>query len=110
MTETERLWKGPEMMKVDLHLHTEFSDGTDSPKELLEKIRACGIDFFSITDHDAIAGCEALAGNRSGHAGNEENGTHSGYSAEAKVFRRSASASMMSNTVIPPDVASMSSR
>ena len=74
------------MMKVDLHLHTEFSDGTDSPKELLEKIRACGIDFFSITDHDAIAGCEALAGNRSGHAGNEENGTHSGYSAEARLI------------------------
>jgi len=40
--------------KIDLHLHTNMSDGTDSPLELLAKVEAEGLDVFSVTDHDDI--------------------------------------------------------
>ena len=42
--------------KIDLHIHTTASDGTDSPAELLEKIRAAGIETFAVSDHDNIGG------------------------------------------------------
>ncbi len=45
--------------KIDLHIHTVVSDGTDTPQELLGKIKEAGIGFFSVTDHDAIK-CSAL--------------------------------------------------
>jgi predicted metal-dependent phosphoesterase TrpH len=41
-------------MKMDLHLHTDMSDGSDSPLELLEKIEAAVFDVFSVTDHDDL--------------------------------------------------------
>lgn len=37
---------------LDLHLHTNMSDGTDAPLELLEKVQAAGCNVFSVTDHD----------------------------------------------------------
>lgn len=47
------------MKKIDLHTHTIFSDGTDSPSEIIEKARAAGLDLLSVTDHDSIrAGIE----------------------------------------------------
>lgn len=45
---------------IDLHLHTAVSDGTDSPAELLCVVRDAGIEIFSVTDHDAIEGCEQI--------------------------------------------------
>ena len=48
--------------KIDLHLHTTVSDGTDSPEELLEKVREAGLDLFAVTDHDAVKGCGILRG------------------------------------------------
>ena len=45
---------------LDLHMHSTVSDGTDSPAEILANIKAAGIGFFSLTDHDAVQGCEAL--------------------------------------------------
>lgn len=48
--------------KTDLHMHSTFSDGTDSPVRLAEKVKAAGISVFSITDHDTVAGTEELAG------------------------------------------------
>ena len=39
---------------VDLHMHTTVSDGTDSPEEILEKVREAGIEVFAVTDHDAV--------------------------------------------------------
>lgn len=41
---------------VDLHIHSNYSDGTDSVVEILEHIRDKGIKTFSITDHDIIDG------------------------------------------------------
>ena len=39
---------------IDLHIHTNLSDGTDSIEELLEKLHENDIQIFSITDHDNI--------------------------------------------------------
>lgn len=42
--------------KIDLHMHTTISDGTDSLQLLLQHVRDAGIDLFAVTDHDAIKG------------------------------------------------------
>lgn len=47
-------------MKIDLHMHSTVSDGTDTPSELLERVREAGIELFSLTDHDAIKGCAMI--------------------------------------------------
>ncbi len=38
--------------EIDLHMHTSISDGTDTPEEILAKVKAAGIKLFSVTDHD----------------------------------------------------------
>ncbi len=48
------------MKKIDLHMHTTISDGSDQPAELIPKIRAAGIELFSVTDHDAILGGQLI--------------------------------------------------
>lgn len=42
------------MIKIDLHMHTTISDGTDRPEEILENARKAGLSVFSVTDHDAV--------------------------------------------------------
>ena len=37
---------------ADLHLHTTFSDGTDSPARVVELARTAGLSAIAITDHD----------------------------------------------------------
>ena len=44
-------------MKVDLHTHTNASDGSLSPEALVELARASGVTLLSVTDHDTAAGC-----------------------------------------------------
>ncbi|MBR0373547.1 MAG: PHP domain-containing protein [Mogibacterium sp.] len=44
-------------VKIDLHMHTTVSDGTDTPEEILQKVKEAGIGLFSVTDHDAVKGC-----------------------------------------------------
>lgn len=41
-------------MRLDLHLHTNFSDGEKSVEELVSFISKKGVEIFSITDHDSI--------------------------------------------------------
>ena len=41
---------------IDLHTHTTFSDGTDSPTELINKAMAAGISVIGLTDHDSTSG------------------------------------------------------
>ena len=43
-------------MKIDLHTHSNRSDGTDSPTELVENAKAAGLDVIAITDHDSTEG------------------------------------------------------
>lgn len=49
------------MSLIDLHLHSNFSDGSDSVKELLDNIRFAGVKTFALTDHDTVAGCKEMA-------------------------------------------------
>ena len=42
--------------KYDLHIHSSFSDGTDTPKEIMSKAKDLGIENVAITDHDSIRG------------------------------------------------------
>jgi hypothetical protein len=46
--------------RLDLHIHTCVSDGTDRPEELLPIIREKGLDLFSVTDHDDIKACRVI--------------------------------------------------
>ena len=41
---------------IDLHAHTTCSDGTDSPRALVNVALTRGITTLAITDHDSIAG------------------------------------------------------
>lgn len=43
-------------MRIDLHLHTTASDGSDTPETLVNRTRGGGIDVISITDHDTVSG------------------------------------------------------
>ena len=43
-------------MLIDLHTHSNASDGTDSPSELIEKAISKGLDVIALTDHDTVAG------------------------------------------------------
>lgn len=52
MIEDRPLHKG----YADLHLHTNFSDGTMSPEELIVEAMHAGLDAIAITDHDILDG------------------------------------------------------
>ena len=39
---------------IDLHMHSTVSDGTDTPAEIVARVREAGIGLFSVTDHDAV--------------------------------------------------------
>ena len=41
---------------IDIHTHTKCSDGTDSPRELVNKAIVQGLEVLGITDHDTTAG------------------------------------------------------
>ena len=41
---------------IDLHSHTNESDGTLTPLELITLARTIGLDALAITDHDTFAG------------------------------------------------------
>ena len=56
------------MKFVDLHVHSNHSDGTMTPAELVAYALEKGLETFALTDHDTVAGvAEATAeGNRLG--------------------------------------------
>lgn len=41
---------------IDLHTHTTCSDGTDTPRELVNKAIAQGLQVLGVTDHDTTSG------------------------------------------------------
>ncbi|MFI6690681.1 PHP domain-containing protein [Streptomyces sp. NPDC050433] len=48
-------------MRIDLHTHSNASDGTDTPAELVRNAAAAGLDVVALTDHDTTRGhAEAL--------------------------------------------------
>jgi len=49
------------MTNVDLHCHSNVSDGRLSPSEVVRRAAARGVDLLALTDHDAIAGLDEAA-------------------------------------------------
>ncbi len=45
---------------IDLHIHTQYSDGTNSAKEILQKAEELKLECISITDHDTCKAYEEL--------------------------------------------------
>lgn len=43
---------------VDLHIHTNFSDGVFTPTQVVEYASQVGLSAISITDHDTVSGVE----------------------------------------------------
>lgn len=43
-------------MRIDLHSHSDASDGTDRPAEVMRRARGAGLDVLALTDHDTVAG------------------------------------------------------
>ena len=44
------------MPKVDLHTHSDFSDGTSTPEEVVLSALKTGISVYALTDHDTTDG------------------------------------------------------
>jgi predicted metal-dependent phosphoesterase TrpH len=43
-------------MRADLHVHSNASDGTDPPAEVMCRAAQAGLDVVALTDHDTVAG------------------------------------------------------
>jgi hypothetical protein len=46
-------------VRIDLHVHSKASDGTDDPAEVVRRAQAAGLDVVALTDHDTQAGLAA---------------------------------------------------
>jgi 3',5'-nucleoside bisphosphate phosphatase len=49
------------LYKIDLHTHTNLSDGVLSPTQLVQRAHERGLDIISITDHDSVNGIKEAA-------------------------------------------------
>ena len=43
-------------MKIDMHIHSDNSDGSESPKQIIELAKNIGLEIISITDHNTHKG------------------------------------------------------
>ena len=43
---------------VDLHVHSDASDGTFTPNQVVELAKNAGLDAIALTDHDTTAGVD----------------------------------------------------
>jgi predicted metal-dependent phosphoesterase TrpH len=48
-------------LRVDLHSHTNYSDGGLSPQELIDRATNYQLDVLAITDHDTVSGLECAS-------------------------------------------------
>jgi len=46
---------------IDLHTHTDASDGRCTPSDLVDRAAALGVSVLSVTDHDTVTACESAA-------------------------------------------------
>jgi len=46
------------MNRIDLHTHSSYSDGSLSPRELVQLAKERGLRAIALTDHDTVAGLE----------------------------------------------------
>ena len=47
------------MLKVDLHCHSNVSDGVLAPAAVAAHARKAGVDVWALTDHDEVGGIPA---------------------------------------------------
>ena len=67
--------------RVDLHLHTTFSDGTYTPAQVIDLARRSGLSAIAITDHDTLAGiAPAIDGGKRGTRSDQRRRDHGGFS------------------------------
>ena len=43
-------------MRADLHIHTYYSDGLQSPQDVVDAAKRNGVDLIAVTDHDNATG------------------------------------------------------
>ena len=55
-------------MRIDLHVHSNASDGTDAPAEVVRRAAAAGLDVVALTDHDTHGGHRGGGGRASAGA------------------------------------------
>lgn len=48
------------MMRADLHTHTYYSDGSQSPSDIIAAAKRRGVGLVAVTDHDTCYGCNLL--------------------------------------------------
>lgn len=48
------------MRYVDLHVHSNYSDGTNTPVELIELAMKSNLSVIALTDHDTVAGVSEI--------------------------------------------------
>lgn len=53
------LYLNPEI-RVDMHIHTEASDGTWTPQSLIKECKNINIEMLSVTDHDSVSNIENM--------------------------------------------------
>lgn len=46
------------MKQIDLHVHSNSSDGTLSPEEVVLLAKSKGLSAIALTDHDTVSGVE----------------------------------------------------
>lgn len=51
---------------VDLHIHSNHSDGRQTPREVVDRALELGLKAVAITDHDAVTGYQAAAAHARG--------------------------------------------
>ncbi len=59
-------------MLIDLHTHSNASDGTDSPSELIDKAISKGLDLIALTDHDTVGGWDEATTALKNHESNSK--------------------------------------
>lgn len=47
------------MKTIDLHVHSNFSDGTCTPEEIIDLAVEKGLSAIALTDHDSVGGVES---------------------------------------------------
>jgi 3',5'-nucleoside bisphosphate phosphatase len=54
-------------VNIDLHTHSNCSDGALTPAELVARAAAAGVEVLALTDHDTVAGLEQAENCAGGH-------------------------------------------
>ncbi len=83
---------------VDLHVHSTRSDGTYTPRELVDYAMEKGLDAFALTDHDTVDGLDEAMGYAEALRKNQVNDVLSAPSAETDSSAKTDSHTALSSS------------